>query len=685
MNDPEKQRLENARQGNEDWSLWGPYLAERAWGTVREDYSPDGKVWGYFSHDQASSRAYRWSEDGIAGLCDREQRMCLAIALWNGEDAILKERIFGLTGDQGNRGEDVKEYYFYEEATPSHSFLKYLYKYPQQKFPYAQLVTENANRSRNDPPFGLLDSGALDQNRYWDIEIQYAKESPSIIHVQISAFNRGAEKATIHLIPQLWFRNTWSWGDDIARPHIVDLKSGPVNGRWSVLASHSDLGDYYLYGNQSSELLFCENETNASRLWDRQNESPFSKDGFHRKIIDGDSQAVNSDQEGSKFGAWHQYSVDPGGSTTINLVLSAQSLKDPFRKQNQIFIQRKTETDLFYQNLLPEATPEDQQIMRNALSGMIWTKQFFHYDVERWLDGDQIVAPKQRLSGRNKSWRHFKAHDVISMPDCWEYPWFAAWDLAYHCVPLALIDIDFAKQQIELMLKETYLHPNGQIPAYEWAFNDVNPPVHAFGALKVFRAERMQRGQGDINYLQRVFHKLLLNYAWWINRKDKDGHNVFEGGFLGLDNISVYNRSKPLPTGYSLKQADATGWMAMFAVNMTIIALEIATKDPDYENIAIQCYQQFITIAKTIAGQEGDNIALWDDEAGFFKDVVVTPEGDQHLIDVYSWVGLIPLFACEILDQRLLENVPRFRELLHNNKGGKLHGQQVFADPDWEK
>lgn len=678
IKDAEQQRLDNERAGTENWSLWGPYLAERAWGTVREDYSDDSKVWSYFNHDQARSRAYRWNEDGLAGICDEQQHLCFSLALWNGKDHVLKERAFGLTGNQGNRGEDVKEYYFYQDAAPSHAYLKYLYKYPQAAFPYEQLVEENVNRDRHTPPFELYDSGVFNEQRYWDIDVEYAKASEETIHILITARNLGPEQAEIHLLPQLWFRNTWSWGDENVRPRIK--KTETQADFWEVKASSDQLGDYYLYG-EAAELMFCENESNAVKLWDEINQSAYTKDGFNQRIIEGNETAVNG-SEGSKFGAWYQSSVAAGGTVQIKLVLSSQALDQPLKNHQKTLQQRKQETDCFYENLLPNASVEDKRIMRNALAGMVWSKQFFHYDVDRWLRGDQVSGANQRLQGRNKNWRHFKAHDVISMPDCWEYPWFAAWDLAYHCIPLAQIDTQFAKRQIELMLKETYLHPNGQIPAYEWTFDDVNPPVHAFGALKVFRAERLKQGEGDLKFLQRVFHKLLLNYGWWINRKDQEGHNVFEGGFLGLDNISVYDRSHPLPDGYTLKQADATGWMAMFSLNMTVMALEIATENEDYEGIAIQCYQQFIAISQALTDQSESGISLWDDEAGFFKDVIVTAEGEQHRIDVYSMVGLIPLFACEIIDQRLLDNVPRFAELLHASKGGKIHGHQAFADPD---
>jgi hypothetical protein len=680
----ERQRLLAQRDGEENWRLWGPYLAERAWGTVREDYSAHGTAWEHFDHDQARSRAYRWNEDGMGGICDEEQRLCFAIALWNGRDPILKERAFGLTGNQGNHGEDVKEYYFYKDATPSHSYLRYLYKYPQAEYPYDLLVQENRRRSRQEPAFNLHDTGIFDDSRYWDVEVQYAKEGPEKIHIRIMVQNHAPDEQQLHLIPQLWFRNNWSWGDEHASmPHLKRQRK-PKGAAWCVSARHPTLGDYHLYGKHPCEPLFTENETNTQLHWGLANRTPYVKDAFHRRIIQDETGAVNPAGEGTKFGAWHQLTLPPGQSVEIKLTLATGKLTEPFAGADTLFAKRRSDADVFYDELLPEASPEDHRILRQALAGMIWTKQYFHYDVERWLKGDQHSPPTDRHWGRNHTWRHLKAADIISMPDVWEYPWFAAWDLAFHCAALALVDVDFAKDQIELVLREDYLHPNGQIPAYEWSFSDVNPPVHAWGALKVYRAEMVQRGLGDRNFLQRIFHKLLLNYAWWINRKDKHGMNLFEGGFLGLDNISVYDRSKPLPTGYSLKQADATGWMAMFALNMTAIALELAVEDSDYENIAIQCYQQFLSIGMAIAGGENGSHSLWDMEEGFFKDLLVTPRGDSHRIDVYSWVGLIPLFACEVVDQRLLENVPRFATLLRQHKGGLFRGSYVCACPDWE-
>ncbi len=679
----EQQRLENQRQDTENWRLWGPYLSERAWGTVREDYSPDGSAWEHFSHDQARSRVYRWNEDGLGGISDQNQQLCFAVALWNGKDPILKERLFGLTGNEGNHGEDVKEYYFYDDATPSHSYLKYVYKYPQATYPYAILVDENARRGRDRPPFSLLDSGVFADNRYWDVEIEYAKAGIDNIHIRITLYNRGPEQATVHVLPTLWFRNTWNWDGETADKPTLKGECR-IDGGWTIEAAHAELGNYRLYGRQAAELLFTENESNSKRLWGLANPLPYVKDGFHRRVIDHDAGSVNPALTGTKSAAWYALTVPGGATKSIEMVLTAHDDNAPFADFEALFIRRKREADQFYAEFLPGADAHDQRIFRQAMAGMIWSKQFFHYDVLRWLQGDQSPPPEGRKSGRNARWKHLRACDVISMPDAWEYPWFAAWDLAFHCIAFALIDPDFAKHQIEVLLKETYFHPNGQIPAYEWAFGDVNPPVHALGALQVFRMDRQQRGRGDRNFLQRVFQKLLMNYAWWINSKDKDGLNVFEGGFLGLDNISVFDRSQRLPAGYVLKQSDATGWMAMFALNMTVIALELATEDPDYEDAAIQIYEQFLNIANTVAGFTDNGLSLWDPDDGFFKDLLVEPDGKLHRVNVYSWVGLIPLFACEVVDERLLRNVPRFRALLDRHEGGEFHGNFICACPAHE-
>lgn len=679
----ESQRLDRQRQALEDWRRWGPYLSERAWGSVREDYSADGNAWDAFPHDHAQSRAYRWNEDGLGGLCDDKQRLCFALALWNGRDPILKERAFGLTGPQGNHGEDVKEYYFYVDATPSHSYLRYLYKYPQAEFPYQRLVDENARRDRSQPAFSLLDTGVFELCRYWDVEVLYAKASPDEIHIRVIAHNRGHEAAELHVLPTLWFRNTWSWDDEALKPSLRGLEP-PHGAAFVIEAEHADLGTYLLYGQTKAPLLFTENESNGQRLWGDANASPHAKDSFHRHVIAGEREAVNPAGEGTKAAAWYRRSVGSGEAMSFDFVLAAAPMETPFAHSETVFAARQSEATVFFDDLVPEARPEDNRILRQAVAGMIWSKQFYHYQVDRWLQGDRLPPPGARRWGRNHDWRHFKAADVISMPDCWEYPWFAAWDLAYHCTTFGLFDIDFAKAQCELLLSEHYLHPNGQIPAYEWNFGDVNPPLHGMAALKLFRAEQSQRGVRDTHFLKRVYHKLLLYYAWWINRKDAEDNNVFEGGFLGLDNISVLDRSAPLPPGYSLKQADATGLMAQFALNMTAIALELAVDDRDFEDMAIQTYDQFLAIAGSIAGHGKFGVSLWDEEDGFFKDLLVEPDGTHCRLNVYSLVGLIPLLATEVVDKHLLANVPRFVEKLGLHHGGMFYGRTVTASPTWE-
>lgn len=677
---PEKKRMEEQRQGLRNWRLWGPYLSERAWGTVREDYSPEGTAWEYFDHDQARSRAYRWNEDGIGGICDENQRLCLALSLWNGKDPIIKERLFGLTGNQGNHGEDVKEIYFHVDATPSHSFLRYHYKYPQKSFPYGALVEENRHRSRRDPAYGILDTGIFAENRYWDVALSYAKKTVDTIVLQIRIVNRGPETQTLHVLPTLWFRNSWSWGDaDSQRPVLQAIDS--PSGVWGVVADHPELGKYRLYGRQAATGLFTENETNVERLFGAENSCPWVKDAFHRRVAGAEEGAVNPEASGTRFAAWHTLTCASGETSMVDLVLTAEASGDPFDGFSDVLAERCREADTYYRDLAPAASLEDRAILRRAVAGMIWNKQYYHYDVARWLDGDEIPPPERRMQGRNCKWRHLRAADVISMPDTWEYPWFAAWDLAYHCMVFAHFDVDFAKNQVELLLSHRYLHLNGQIPAYEWAFDDVNPPVHAVVALKVFRAERKQRGRGDLHWLRRVFHKLTLNYSWWLNRKDSDGLHLFEGGFMGLDNISVYDRSHSLPAGFSLKQADATGWMAMFALNMTAMALELAREQREYEDMAIQYYEQFLGIANSIAGYASGRLSLWDPDDGFFKDLLVTPDDVCHRVNVYSYVGLIPLFACEIVAPETINNVPRFKALLDKHKGGLFDGHVICACP----
>ncbi|NND60617.1 MAG: glucosidase [Gammaproteobacteria bacterium] len=676
----EQRRLHQQRRAEADWYRWGPYLSERAWGTVREDYSPGGDAWSYFPFEHAHMRAYRWSEDGLAGFCDSEQRLCFAVALWNGHDPLLKERAFGLTNAQGNRGEEVKEYYFYLDATPTHSWLRYRYKYPQSEFPYATIIDENAGRSRSEAAFGLLDTGVFDAG-YWDIDVTYAKHDVDDIFIRIAATNRGRQAASLHLLPTMWFRNSWAWDADSPRPRIETEAEARESG-WGVIARHDSLGSYRLSGRQPARLLFTDNETNSRALWDRPG-PPFTKDGFHRLLIDGDEAAVNPDQRGTKMAALRELQISPGETQHFDLRLQASATEDNgFGSLERVLSTRRAEADAFYDELQPEATTEDHRILRQALSGMIWNKQFYHFDVNRWLEGDIVAPPQQRRRGRNSDWRHVRAADIFSMPDSWEYPWFAAWDLAYHCAPLGLVDTGFAKQQLELLLGHRYLHPTGQMPAYEWNFGDVNPPVHAAFVLRAFRADMAATGEADYGFLQRCFNKLLLNYSWWLNRKDPDGENLFGGGFLGLDNISVFDRSTaPLPDGYRLVQADATGWMAMYALNMTVIALELNTRYPDYEPVAIQSYEQFLAIAESIRGFDPAGVSLWDVEDGFFKDVVVAPDGDVHWLDIYSWVGLIPLFACEVLAPELLAQAPAFSEILRQHKGGEVHGHFITECP----
>lgn len=679
-NGAEQTRLQEQHQGKKNWRLWGPYLSERAWGTVREDYSADGTAWEHFSHEQSRLRTYRWSEDGMGGICDEQQHLCFALALWNGVDPILKERAFGLTGNEGNHGEDVKECYFYTDATPSHSFLRYRYKYPQRAFPYSHLVQENARRTRAEPPFSLIDSGAFADDRYWDVEVSYAKATTGQIHVRISADNRGPDTAVLHLLPTLWCRNTWAWGDDAGEKPQLTAEQADSDAAWAVQAAVEGLGTYRLYGRQPAQLLFTENDSNAEKLWGQANRTPYVKDAFHRRVVQGEEEAVNPAQRGTKCAAWHSQTVASGERMTLELVLSEKTLAHPFADAAAVFQRREQEADAFYRELLP-GNVGDRAILRQALAGMFWNQQFYHYDVARWLDGDTMRPPLPHQFGRNRYWRHFKLAEVMSVPDSWEFPWFAAWDLAFHALVLGLADIEFAKRQLEILLREDTLHPGGQIPAYEWAFGDVNPPVHAMAVLKLYRMEREQSGKGDLGFLRRAMHKLLLNYAWWMNAKDSEGHGVFEGGFLGLDNISVYDRSQPLPPGFRLKQADATGWVAMFALNMTMIALELAVEEPDYEDIALQCYSQFLSMANVMAGNVDHSPSLWDAEDGFFKDVIVTPTGERHRIDVFSMVGIIPLFACEVVTPCLLASAPRFEKMLMAHMGGMFDGHTICACP----
>jgi hypothetical protein len=660
----EEQRLQEDRQRKVNWKRWGPYLSDRQWGTVREDYSPSGDAWDYFPHEEARSRAYRWGEDGIAGISDRHQYICFALALWNERDAILKERLFGLSGLQGNHGEDVKEYYFYLDSTPTHSYMRFLYKYPQVEFPYARLVEENRRRSKYDFEFELMDTGVFDENRYFDIFVEYAKAGPEDILVRIEAVNRGPEAAPLHLLPTVWFRNTWSWGLDARRPRLRLDTSAEMA---AIKLTHYYYGDRWLYCEQTPELLFTENETNNRRLFDVENAGPFVKDGINDYLIGKVMTAVNQESFGTKAAAHYTATVQPAEAFTIRLRLSGispTSYEAAYRHFDQLVSQRRDEADEFYRSIMPQNLIEDRRnVMRQAIAGLLWSKQFYHYDVDRWLKGDPAgpEPPKTRQSGRNHEWRHLYNGDVISMPDKWEYPWYAAWDLAFHCVALAIVDSDFAKEQLILMLREWYMHPNGQLPAYEWAFNNVNPPVHAWAAWRVYKVEQKRRGVADRNFLERIFQKLLLNFTWWVNRKDTGGRNVFQGGFLGLDNIGVFDRSAPLPTGGYLEQSDATSWMGMYCLNMLAIALELARDNPAYEDVASKFFEHFVYICEAMNNLGGQHIELWDKHDGFYYDVLQFPDGRRSHMKVRSMVGLIPLFAVETLSPVVVDSLPGFK------------------------
>ncbi len=651
----EEQRLAESRDRKKHWKRWGPYVSERAWGTVREDYSPHGTAWDYLPHDHARSRAYRWNEDGLAGICDRHQKLCFAVALWNGRDAILKERIFGLTGSEGNHGEDVKELYYYLDSTPTHSYMRYLYKYPQAEFPYGKLVEENRRRGRTEPEYELLDTGVFDDNRYFDVFVDYAKGGEDDILIRISAVNRGPDMAEIDLLPTLWFRNTWSWSAGAARP--VLRAEGD-----HVVAEHPAEGRFNLYFEERPALLFTENETNAQRLYGVPNATPYVKDAFHEYVVRGRAAAVNPARVGTKFAAHHRFVLSPGATAEVRLRLMKGERAKPFADFEEVFAARAREADEFYATVTPPDLSDDARlVMRQSLGGLLWSKQFYHYVVRDWLHGDpaQPQPPETRRRGRNADWQHLYNADVISMPDKWEYPWYAAWDLAFHCVPLAMVDADFAKEQLVLLLREWYMHPNGQIPAYEWALGDVNPPVHAWAAWRVYKIDKKRRGVGDVAFLERIFHKLMLNFTWWVNRKDTEGNNVFEGGFLGLDNIGVFDRSAPLPTGGHIEQSDGTSWMAMYCLNMLAIALELAKEGRPYEDVASKFWEHFVHIASAM-----NRLGLWDDHDGFYYDLLHLPGGAETPMRVRSLVGLSPLFAVETLDPELLSRLPAFHRRL---------------------
>jgi hypothetical protein len=706
----EHARLTEARERNVPWRKWGPYLSERQWGTVREDYSEYGNAWEYFPHDHARSRAYRWGEDGLAGVSDDRQRLCFALALWNGNDPILKERLFGLTNAEGNHGEDVKEYYYYLDSTPTHSYMRFLYKYPQATFPYENLVKTNGSLSRTELEYELIDTGVFDDDRYFDVFVEYAKASTDDLLVRVTVHNRGPEPADLHVLPTLWFRNEWSWGGDHGRPGLQQASVSPARG--VVKANHPAVGERYLYAEGDAPLLFTENETNTERIFGVPNRFPFVKDGINECVVHGNTGAVNPDKTGTKVAAHYRLTVGPGESRTVRLRLSDLA-PDAVSRSNgtpggpfgpgfdAIFDARKQEADEFYAAVIPAAVdPDRADVMRQALAGMMWSKQFYHYDVDKWLEerGSDPFCPSRKASPRNDHWHHMYNGDVISMPDKWEYPWYAAWDLAFHVIALTLVDPDFGKQQLKLMLHERYLHPNGQIPAYEWNFGDVNPPVHAWATIFTYRLEKYQNGNADREWLKSSFQKLLLNFTWWVNRKDRTGQNVFEGGFLGLDNIGVFDRSKPLPTGGYLEQADGTAWMALFSQNMLEIAAELATDDPGYAEMALKFVEHFVWIASSMARLGGET-SMWDEEDGFFYDVLRHPDGRAERLKVRSMVGLLPLCATTVFEGKLLADHtelsnrfdwflntrPELCEAIHNPRAAGVAGRKLASILDETK
>jgi len=661
----EELRLQESAEKTKHWKRWGPYLSERAWGTVREDYSADGSAWDFFPHDYARSRAYRWNEDGLAGISDRHQRMCFSVALWNGKDPILKERLFGLTSSEGNHGEDVKELYYYLDSTPTHSYMKMLYKYPQEEFPYLKLIEENRNRNKSEGEFELIDTGIFEDDRYFDVFVEYAKADVEDILIKITIANRGPETAPINVLPTAWLRNRWTWyGKEpngammTAGERIIELECREYGKRW-------------LYVDGEAELIFTENETNNERLFSSPNPTPFVKDGFHEYIVNGDHSAVNPEKCGTKAAANFRFDIPSGEQVVIRLRFSDQGPaeeKAAFRNFERNFTKRIKEADAFYSKIINDELSDDaKNVQRQAFAGMLWSKQYYHYVVKEWLDGDPAMPkpPESRKRGRNHDWPMLFNSDVISMPDKWEYPWYAAWDLAFHCIPLALVDSHFAKNQLLLMLREWYMHPNGQIPAYEWAFGDVNPPVHAWAALRVYQIEKKHRGYGDRKFLARIFQKLLLNFTWWVNRKDSEGMNVFEGGFLGLDNIGVFDRSRPLPTGGKLAQSDGTSWMAMYCLSMLAIALELAAEDNTYEDVASKFWEHFIFIADAMNELGSDGVSLWNDEDGFYYDVLHMHGEGSSPLKVRSMVGLIPLFAVGTIEPEVLEKLPAFKQRMY--------------------
>jgi hypothetical protein len=659
------ERLAEARERGVLWRKWGPYLSERQWGTVREDYSENGDAWNYFSHDQARSRAYRWGEDGLAGLSDDGQRLCFALALWNGRDPILKERLFGLTNSEGNHGEDVKEYYFYLDSTPTHSYMKWLYKYPQAAYPYGDLIETNKRRNRGDMEYELLDTGVFNGDRYFDVFVEYAKQTSEDILIQISVWNRGPEQATLHVLPTLWFRNIWTWWPGTPKP-VLKQAMGSKDSK-AVAASHTLLGERYLYCEGDVPLLFTENETNNQRIFGTPNASPYVKDGINNYVVDGKRDAVNPQNTGTKAAAHYQADVGARKTATIRLRLTDMApavLRDPFDNFAEIIQGRQREADEFYRAITPERVSKDGAlVMRQALAGMLWSKQYFGFDVDKWLEehGVDPLRPGGKQI-RNREWFHMVNDHIISMPDKWEYPWYAAWDLAFHCIALSTVDVDFAKEQLDLMLQEFFLHPTGQIPAYEWNFSDVNPPVHAWATIFLYRTEQALKGEADLEFLRRSFAKLMLNFSWWVNRKDRFGKNLFEGGFLGLDNIGVFDRSAPLPTGGHLEQADGTAWVSLFCQNMFEISMELAAHDFFYEDLAVKFVDHLLWIARAM-NQTGPD-GMWDEEDGFYYDVLRLPDGKATRLKVRSMVGLLPLCATTVIEPWQRQLAPRVVQIL---------------------
>jgi hypothetical protein len=653
---PEGERLEEADARRQPWRKWGPYVSERQWGTVREDYSADGDAWNYLPHEHARSRAYRWGEDGIGGFCDAKQKLCIAVALWNGKDPILKERMFGLSNREGNHGEDVKERYYYLDAVPTYSYARMLYKYPQAEFPYDLLVQENARRDRQQPEFEIIDTGIFDADRYFDVDIEYAKAGADDILLRLSISNRGPDEAAIHVLPQVWFRNTWSWVTDGLKPSLERADD-------DVVVNHETLGAYVIHFDGPDEIKFCENETNGAKLFGSEETGHLCKDGFHEYLVAGRKDAVGS-HKGTKAAGIYRRTIAAGDSITIRVRLSPGLPKPaPFADFEQIFGLRKSEADAFYAELQGKVLDEDlRRIQRQAFAGILWSKQYFYYDVTEWLDGDpaEPKPPRSRLTGRNHAWVHATMEDVVSMPDKWEFPWFAGWDWAFHLVTLAYLDLEDAKHQLILLGQSWYMHPNGQLPAYEWNFSDVNPPVQAWAALRLYDAERRRNGKGDRKFLERVFTKLLLNFTWWVNRKDPRGLNVFEGGFLGMDNIGVFDRSAPLPVDGMQVQSDGTSWMAMYSLNMLRIAIELAQEDDAYQDIATKFFEHFLMIGGAMTNLGGKGLSLWDDADHFFYDWLVMSNGQATPLRVHSLVGLIPAFAVETIDAALMKNLPSF-------------------------